>query len=99
MCRHAEFWLGELGGGKTVVAQERAAVAVGESCSLCSAVLFCEFSLPVSLLLLFPLFAVLLNFPYPDPPVFLPFSFHSPPHPSGGRSGRVALLLPAAVKL
>ena len=41
-------------------------------------VLFCVFPLSVSLLLLFPLFAVLLNFPYPDPPVsacFFPLSF------------------------
>ena len=41
-------------------------------CSLC-----CVFSLSVSLLFLFPLFAVLLNCPYPDPPVsacFFPFS-------------------------
>jgi len=41
-------------------------------CSLC-----CVFSLSVSLLFLYPLFAVLLNCPYPDPPVsacFFPFS-------------------------
>jgi len=41
-------------------------------CDLC-----CVFSLFVSLLFLFPLFAVLLNCPYPDPPVsacFFPFS-------------------------
>jgi len=41
------------------------------SCGLC-----CVFSSSVSLLL-FPLFAVLLNCPYPDPPVsgcFFPFS-------------------------
>jgi len=54
-------------------------------CSLC-----CVFSLSVSLLFLYPLFAVLLNCPYPDPPVS--FSFHSPPYPCGGRGGRVALL-------
>ena len=42
------------------------------SCGLC-----CVFSLSVSLLSLFPLFAVLLNCPYPDPPVsacLFPFS-------------------------
>jgi len=42
------------------------------SCGLC-----CVFPFSVSLLLLFPLFAVLLNCPYPDPPVsacFFPFS-------------------------
>jgi len=41
-------------------------------CDLC-----CVFSFSVSLLFLFPLFAVLLNCPYPDPPVsacFSPFS-------------------------
>jgi len=41
-------------------------------CGLC-----CVFPLSVSLLFLFPLFAVLLNCPYPDPPVsasFFPFS-------------------------
>jgi len=52
----------------------------------------------VSLLLLFPLFAVLLNCPYPNPPVSACFSFHSPPHPSGGRGGRVALLLLAVAE-
>jgi len=57
--------LGSAGGGSS-----------GERlCGLCS--LCCVFSLSVSLLLLFPLFAVLLNCPYPDPPVsacFFPFS-------------------------
>jgi len=47
--------------------------AGGENCSLRSAVLFCVFFLSVSLLLLFPLFTVLLNCPYPDPPVFCLF--------------------------
>jgi len=46
----------------------------------------------------FPLFAVLLNCPYPNPPVFVPVSFHSPPHAGGGRGGCVALLLPVAVE-
>jgi len=68
----ASGW-GELSGGKAVVAQERAAVAGGESGALHSAVLFCVFSLSVLLLFLFPLFAVLLNCPYPDPPVSLCF--------------------------
>jgi len=61
-----------------VVAREHAAAAAGgESCSLWSAFLCCVFSLSVLLSLLFPLFAVLLNCPYPDPPVsacFFPFS-------------------------
>jgi len=60
---------GELGGGNSLTARESVAAAVGESGSLCSAGLFCVFSFSVSLLLLFPLFAVLLNCPYPDPPV------------------------------
>jgi len=50
-------------------------------CGLC-----CIFSLSVSLLLLFPLFAVLLNCPYRDPPVsacFFPFS--STPQRGEGR--------------
>ena len=70
---------GKLGGGKAVTAQECMQVAAGgESGSVCSCCLCCVFSLSVSLLLfLFPLFAVLLNCPYPDPPVsacFFPFS-------------------------
>jgi len=43
------------------------------SCGLC-----CVFPFSVPLLFLFPLFAVLLNCPYPNPPVsacFFPFSF------------------------
>jgi len=43
-------------------------------CGLCG--LCCVFPFSVSLLFLFPLFAVLLNCPYPDPPVsacFFPF--------------------------
>ena len=56
------------------------------------------FSLSVSLLLLFPLFAVLLNCPYPGPTSLCLFSFHSPPHCGGGRGGRVALLLPVAAE-
>jgi len=84
---------GELGGGKAVAAQERAAAAGGEGGSVRSCCLFCVFSLSVSLLFLFPLFAVLLNCPYPDPPVFaFLFPFSSSPHWGEGRqSDRVAL--------
>jgi len=92
---------GELGGGKAVAAWERSTVAGGESCSLHSAVLFCVFSLSVSLLLLFPWFAVLLNCPYPDSPVFscfFPFS-SAPQQGEGWHSSRVALLSPATAKL
>jgi len=60
---------GEMDGRKSVAAQEHAAAVGGESCSLRSAVLCCVFSLSVSLLFLFPLFAVLLNCPYPNPPL------------------------------
>jgi len=62
----------------------------GESCSVHFRSLFFIFSLSVLLLLLFASFAVLLNCPYPDPRV-LPFSFLSPPHPSGGRGDRKTL--------
>jgi len=53
-------------------------------CRLCG--LCCVFSFSVSLLFLFPLFFVLLNCPYPDPPVsacFFPFS--SAPQRGEGR--------------
>jgi len=64
----------------------------------CSVGLFCVFPFSVSSLFLFPLFAVLLNCPYPDSPVFCLFSFHSPPHSGRGRGSCVALLLPAAAE-
>ena len=60
----------------------------GESCSVHFTVLFCIFFLSVLLLLLFISFAVLLNWPYPNPWVFALFSSHSPPHPSGGSGDR-----------
>ena len=54
--------------------------------------LSCVFSLSVLLLLLFPLFAVLLNCPYPDPPTqqFLPvsFLFSSAPRLEAGGEGK-----------
>jgi len=59
--------------GASPVRESRAALF----CGRCSAGLFCVFTFSVSLLFLFPLFAVLLNCPYPDPPVsarFFPFS-------------------------
>jgi len=91
---------GGLDGGKAVVARERV-VAGGESSSPRSAVLCCVFSLSVSLLLVLPLFTILLNCPYPDPPVFACFClFPSAPQRGEGRQGdRVALLLPATAKL
>ena len=55
-------------------------------CGLCSAGLFCVFPFSVPLLFLFPLFAVLLNCPYPDPPVFACFfPFSSAPQWGEGR--------------
>jgi len=67
----------EQGGGNSLAAREHAAAAVVESGSVVRSVLFSVFPLSVSLLLLFPLFAVMLNCPYPYPPVsacFFPFS-------------------------
>jgi len=101
MCHHVGFWLEGAERQEGVTARERTAAAGSESYSLRSAVLFCVFSLSVSLLLLFPLFVVLLNCPYPDPPVFacfFPFS-SAPQRGKGRQSGRVALLLPATAKL
>jgi len=73
---------------------------VQESGCLGLAVRCCVFSLFVKLLFLFPLFAVLLNCPYPDPPVSTCFFFfHSPPHVGGGRGFHVSLLLPAAAEI
>jgi len=57
----------------------------------CAFLLICIVVAPV------PFVCFLLNCPYPDPPVSA-CSFHSPPHPSGGRGSRVVLLLPAAAK-
>jgi len=77
MCRHAGFWW--QGAQRRELTHGSGACSDGSSgeqlCGLCG--LCCGFSLSVSLLLLFPLFAVLLNCPYPDPPVsacFFPFS-------------------------
>ena len=66
-------------------------------CGLCSAGLFCVLPFSVSLLFLFLLFAVLLTALILTHQ-FLPVSFRSPPHPGGGRGGRVVLLLLAAAK-
>jgi len=77
MCHHAGFrWGGagrrELTHGSGARSGGHAVELLCGSCGLC-----CVFPLSVSLLLLFPLFAVLLNCPYPDTPVsacFFPFS-------------------------
>jgi len=72
---------GEQSGGNSLAAREGRAVVWSKRavlfCGLCSAGLFCVITFSVSLLLLFPFFAVLLNCPYPEPPVsacFFPFS-------------------------
>jgi len=88
-------------GGNSLAARERAA-AVWERAALfyglCSAGLFCVISLSVSFLFLFPLFAVLLNCPYPNPPVFCLFLSILLRTPAGGVAAALALLLPAAAK-
>jgi len=73
-------WLGSAGGGGS-----------GERlCGSCG--LFCVFSSSVSLLLLFPLFAVLLNCPHPDPPVSACFFSFSPAPRRGDRRPRGAFV-------
>jgi len=65
-------------GGNSLAAREGAALVLFGRAGLWGrAVRCCVFPLSVSLLLLFPLFAVVLNCSYPDPPVsasFFPFS-------------------------
>jgi len=61
---------GELG-GRELAGELAASVMEGGSVGHAICVVFS--SLSVSLLFLFPLFAVLLNCPYPDPPVFCLF--------------------------
>ena len=74
--------------GRQLPAWECMAEAGGESCSPLSAVLCCVFSLSVSLLLLFSLFAVLLNCPYPDPPFSACFFLFSSTSQRGGGVAR-----------
>jgi len=85
MCRHVGFRWGGAGWWELTHGSGAHGGVRGEwlsgLCGLC-----CVFSLSVSLLFLFPLFAVLLNCPYPDPPVsacFFPFS--SAPRRGEGR--------------
>ena len=69
-----------VGGGVagTLLRLGRAQQQFGPRARFCSAGLFCVFPFFVSLLFLFPLFAVLLNCRYPDPPVSASFfSFSS----------------------
>ena len=84
MCHHAGFWLGGDGGQEVGCAQEHARSSKRWECLCGFCSLCCIFSLSVSLLLLFPFFAVLLNCPYPDPPVFACFLSILFPTPVGG---------------
>ena len=100
MCCHAGFRWGNWVG----VRQSRLGRAQGTGqwellCPFCC--LFCVFSLSVSLLLLFALFAVLLNCPYPDPPVICLFLSILLPTPVGGGAAERprGALLPATAKL
>jgi len=75
--------------GNSLAARERVAPVLSKRvvlfCGLCSAGLFCVFPFSVSLLL-FTLFAVLLNCPYPDPSVSAcSFPFSSAPWWGEGR--------------
>jgi len=82
--RHAGFrWGGRLG-ENPLAARERAAQVRSERVGL---LLSCFLLICIVVVPVFPLFAVLLNCPYPDPPVFCLFSFHSPPHRGGGEGG------------
>ena len=90
MCHYARLrWGSWPGGRQSWFGSARGTGRWELLCAFCS--LFCVFSLSVLLLLLLPSFAVLLNCPYPNPPVFFPFSFHSLPHPSGGRGDRATM--------
>ena len=88
MCCHAGFWWGGVRGRElTGGSGPRGGGPGGRLCGSCG--LCCVFSLSVSLLLLFPLFAVLLNCPYADPPVsacFFPF-FSAPRRREGWLRG------------
>ena len=89
------------GGGSTAWTHSRLGSAWCQSClweRVCCSSLCHIFSLSVSLLLLFPLFCCSVKLPVSRPTTFLPVYFHSPPHRGRGRSGRVALLLPAAAE-
>jgi len=88
MCHHAGFWLGRAGWREGTRGCGAHAAAGGESGSVRSAVCVITVVLLLSILvlLLFPLFAVQLNCPYTDPPVFACFfPFSSPTQRGEGR--------------
>jgi len=83
MCRHAGFWWGGAGWQELTRSLEAGnGGRGGQLCGLCG--LCCVFPLSVSLLFLFPLFAVLLNCPYSDPPVSACFLLILLRTPAGG---------------
>jgi len=76
---------GELGGGNSLTPRELTALVRSGRATLSGLCgLGHVFSLSVPLLFLFPLFAVLLNCPYPDPPVFCLFLSILLGTPAGG---------------
>jgi len=98
MCRHAGFRWGGAVGGNSLVAQERGhRSGLGEWLSASSG-LCCAFLLISIFVVPVPFVCCCVKLPLSQPTSFLPVSFHSPPHPGGGRGSCVALLLPAAAK-
>jgi len=98
MCCHAGFqWLGSAAGTHSWLGSVQRRSCSGEG--LCGVMRF---------VLCIPLFCIVVvavpsvccsvKLPLSQPTSFLPVSFHSPPHPGGGRGGRVALLLQVAAE-
>ena len=96
MCRHAGFRWGVRRGGNSLAAREgSAAVRSGELfCSAGSVLLVCSVYSPF----LYHCCCRSVKLPLSQPTSFCLFSFYSPPHPGGGRGGRMVLLLPAAAE-
>ena len=89
MWRHAGFRWGERRGGNSLVAREHAAPVLFGRAALWVVRFVVVFSPYLyHCCYCFPLFSVLLNCPYPDPPVSACFFFHSPLHRSGGRGSQ-----------
>jgi len=86
MCHHAGFRCG--GSAWRELAAQEGSAAVRYK----RAVLFCGFVLYV------PFVCCSVKLPLSQPTSFCLFSFHSPPHPGGGRGGHVVLLLPGAAE-
>jgi len=88
---------GERGGGNSLAAREHAASVWSGRVSL-SVVRFVLCFLLICIVVAVPFVCCSVKLPLSRPISFLLVSFHSPPHPGGGRGSRVALLLPAAAK-